>query len=312
MTTFQIVMIMAGVTTVVWLAHGLFPFLAGRTGRSVLAVALIFGLVSVANSPSTIIAVMTELRARGPLSDTVLSVSVVKDVIILLMTAVVIPVGVVLVDPERGFDFQQLRDFSLAIIVSLALGAAVGGSIGLYLARVNRGPILFVLAAAFGIVELTQTLGFEPEFYIIMSMSAGFVVQNFSVQGPRLLEALEANSLPLYALFFAVAGADLDLGVIPVVWQAGLIIIVFRALLIHSSTRLAALSAGDPPVIHQYAWMGFLAQAGVTLGLAGIVRERFPGWGEPVAAIIIAMVALNQLVGPPAFRFALVRAGEPR
>jgi hypothetical protein len=56
--------------------------------------------------------------------------------------------------------------------------------------------------------------------------------------------------------------------------------------------------------------MGFLAQAGITLGIAHIVRERFPGWGDAVAAIIIAMVAVNQLVGPPLFRFALVRSRE--
>jgi hypothetical protein len=56
--------------------------------------------------------------------------------------------------------------------------------------------------------------------------------------------------------------------------------------------------------------MGFLAQAGVTLGLATIVSARFPTWGGEVAAIIIAMIAVNQLIGPPLFRFSLVRSGE--
>ena len=56
--------------------------------------------------------------------------------------------------------------------------------------------------------------------------------------------------------------------------------------------------------------MGFLAQAGVTLGLASIVAERFEIWGDQVAAIIVAMIAVNQLVGTPLFRLALVRSGE--
>ena len=148
--------------------------------------------------------------------------------------------------------------------------------------------------------------------YILMSMTAGFVVQNLSVHGPGFVEALEANSLPLYALFFALAGADLALDVIPAVWQAGLVMILARAALIYGSTYMAAAAAGDRPIIRQYAWMGFLAQAGVTLGLANIVRERFALWGPDVAAIIVGMIALNQLVGPPLFRYSLVRAKESK
>jgi len=114
----------------------------------------------------------------------------------------------------------------------------------------------------------------------------------------------------LYALFFAVAGADLDLSVIPSVWQIGLVIIAARTVLIYASTFVGAAAAGDLPVIRRHAWMGFVAQAGVTLGLANMIRERFDLWGAEVAAIIIAMIAVNQLVGPPLFRFALNAAGE--
>jgi hypothetical protein len=236
--------------------------------------------------------------------------SVLKDVALLLMIGVVIPAAVVLEDPTRAFDLDQLLEISLAIVMALLAGTVVGWLIGLYLEHVGRQVILFVLAVAFAVVELTRFLGFESEFYILMSMSAGFVVQNYSVHGPKFVEALEANSLPLYALFFAVAGADLDLGAIPMFWQAGLVIIIARCALIYVSTGLATAMAGDPPLIRRYSWMGFLAQAGVTLGLATIVSARFPTWGGDVAAIIIAMIAVNQLIGPPLFRFSLVRAGE--
>ena len=125
-----------------------------------------------------------------------------------------------------------------------------------------------------------------------------------------MLEALEANSLPVYALFFALAGADLDFTVLGTAWAIAAAMILARTASLWLSTYLAARTAGDPPVIRHYAWMGFLAQAGVTLGIANLIRERFPVWGGPVATIIIAMIAVNQLVGPPAFRWALVRAGE--
>lgn len=309
-TLFQIVLTMVGVTGVVYFGRDLFPFLIGETRGTVLAVALIFGLVAVAKSPATTIAVITEMRARGPLTDTVLAVSVLKDVAILLMIAALIPLAVVLADPLRGFDFTQLREISFSIILSLLLGTLVGWLMIQYLMRVGAQPILFVLGVAFLVVELAHALQLESESYILIGMAAGFVVQNLSVQGPSFIEALEANSLPLYALFFAVAGADLDLTVIPAVWKAGLLLIVARTVLIISSTYSGATAAGEVPIIRRYGWMGFIAQAGVTLGLATIVRARFGDWGADVAAIIIAMIAVNQLVGPPLFRFSLVRGRE--
>jgi Kef-type K+ transport system membrane component KefB len=309
-TLFQIAMISVGVALTVYVARDIFPFLVGGPMRTVVAAAMIFGLVAVAKSPATTIAVITELRARGPLTDTVLGVSILKDVAILLMIAAVIPAAAVVADPAAGFDFALLREIGIAIVASLAIGAVIGWLMGLYLERVGKGPVLFVLAVAFGIVELSHLLHFESEAYILMSMAAGFFVQNFSVQGSRFVGALEANSLPLYALFFAVAGADLDLGVIPHVWAAGLVLIISRAALIYISTYVGAASAGDAPMIKHNAWMGYLAQAGVTLGLATIVQDRFPSWGAQVAAIIVAMIAVNQLVGPPLFRYSILKAGE--
>jgi len=137
-------------------------------------------------------------------------------------------------------------------------------------------------------------------------------VQNFSRQGRRLLHALEANSLTVYAIFFAVAGADLNISVFRAAWVFATALILARLLALWASTYLGARLAGDPPVLRHHAVMGFIAQAGVTLGIANIVRDRFPVWGVQVATIIIAMIAVNQLVGPPAFRWALIKAGESR
>ncbi|MEE9246170.1 MAG: cation:proton antiporter [Gemmatimonadota bacterium] len=311
-TASQIVITLVGIVATVYVAQGLFPLLSGQSNRTILAIALIFGIVAVANSPATTVAVITEMKARGQLADTVLGVSVLKDVILLLLIAVMVPAAAVLVDPAHGFDFAELRDISTQILAALALGSVVGGSIGLYLLKVDRRPILFVLAIAFIIVELSRALGFQSELYILMGMAAGFVVQNLTDQGSKLVDALEANALPVYALFFAVAGGALDLSVIPQVWQAGLVIILARAALIYLSTGLGARLARETETIRRFAWQGFLAQAGVTLALAIIVRDRFPVWGPQVAAIIIAMIAVNQLIGPPLFRLALVRAGETR
>lgn len=308
-TTLQILLMFSMVAVAVYLARGSIAFLQGRPTQVAVAVALLFGLVAVAKSPATTIAVITEERARGVLTDTVLGVTVVKDVAILILIAVMIPLAIAITEPAGGFSFHSVQEMLLSILGSIAMGVALGWFVTLYLKRVRAYRILFVLAVAFLAVNLGDWLSLES---ILVAMAAGFYVQNLSSQGRRLLRALEANSLPIYAIFFAVAGADLNISVLRDAWLVATALILTRMAALWLSTYLAARVVSDPPVIGRYAWMGFLAQAGVTLGIANMVRERFPTVGGDVATIIVAMIAVNQLIGPPAFRWSVIKAGESR
>jgi hypothetical protein len=58
--------------------------------------------------------------------------------------------------------------------------------------------------------------------------------------------------------------------------------------------------------------LSFVTQAGVSLGLAGIVMSRFPDWGPALATTIVGIIALNQVIGPVTFKLALSRVGEAR
>ena len=306
-TALQIVFTFSLVAFSVFLARGYIAFLEGEPPRVALAVALLFGLVAVANSPATTIAVITEEKARGILTDTVLGITVLKDVIILILIALLVPLAVAMVDPSGGFSLRAVQEILLEILGSLVAGVLLGWLVTQYLGRVREYRILFILGVAFLAFYLGDWLDLES---ILIAMAAGFYVQNFSRQGRRLLHALEANSLPVYALFFALAGADLNITVLKTAWVISTAIILTRVGALWISTYLGARIVGDPPAIRHHAWMGFLAQAGVTLGIANIVRERFPALGLQVATIIIATIAVNQLVGPPAFRWILIRAGE--
>ena len=53
-----------------------------------------------------------------------------------------------------------------------------------------------------------------------------------------------------------------------------------------------------------------MSQAGITLGLAAAVAAEFPTWGAQVQMLLVALIAIDELVGPALFRTGLVRAGE--
>ncbi len=303
----HLVVVFGVVMGVVYLSRGLVPFLADQPPRVAIAAGLLLGLVAVAKSPATTIAVITEEKARGTFTDTILGITVVKDVVVLVLIALLIPVAAVVAKPSANFSYETVREVGLQIVFSIAAGLVLGWLLARYLRHAGGYRILVVLVTAFIVVELSEQLHLE---FILIAMTAGFYVQNFSRQGHRLLRALEANSLPIYALFFAVAGADLRVDVLSDVWQIASVLIVARLVALFAATWLGARLAGDDRTVRRLGWMGFLAQAGVTLGIANLVRDRFPLWGAEVAALVVAMIAVNQIIGPPAFRYAIIKSGE--
>ena len=64
-------------------------------------------------------------------------------------------------------------------------------------------------------------------------------------------------------------------------------------------------AAKDPKEYLFIAWMPYLTQAGVALGLATLIANEFPAWGSQFETIIIAIIVINQLVGPPLFKWSL-------
>jgi hypothetical protein len=62
----------------------------------------------------------------------------------------------------------------------------------------------------------------------------------------------------------------------------------------------------------RYGWMGFVAQAGLSLGLAARIQRELPGFGATVATLVIAAVVVNQLLGPVLWERALRASGEAK
>lgn len=306
---FQAIFIFTGLTGLFLALHDLIPFLSDQPLGAALAAGLLLGLACVSTSPATTVAVITETHSRGPVADTVLGVAVLKDMLVLTAVAVVIPLAAALSDPSQGFELGSLGEIVASLGLSLGLGTGVGLVVSIYLARVGGQRILPVLAVAFALVELAQAFALD---FILMSLAAGFTVQNATRQGTELEGALATSALPIYAVFFSVAGAHLSLSVLPAVWPIVTAILVVRAFMIWSSVRLGGALTEEPPEITRNAWLGLLSQAGVSLGIAALIADRFTLWGGELSTVLIAVIGINELVGPPLLRVALVRAGEAR
>jgi Kef-type K+ transport system membrane component KefB len=286
---------------------------AGLTSFELVAATLILALVATANSPASTVAVIDEERARGPLATLGLGVTVLKDVAVIILMAVTLSVTANLLDPQESFAGTLLLAILFELAVSIGLGALLGGLLIAYLAKVNREPGLFLLAIVLLTIEAGGLIESELRFhlhFLVVCVVAGFVVENFSARGDHLIRALKKSSLPVYVIFFTLTGVGLDLGAVALMWPLALGFAVWRALLLFASTWAGAKIAGEPAAILRSGWTPFLTQAGVSLGLAELVAASYPGIGTRIRTLVVAVVALNQLVGPVLFKRSLRRVGE--
>jgi len=165
-----------------------------------------------------------------------------------------------------------------------------------------------LVALGFGFTGVLHYLHFEP---MLTFLVAGFVVTNLSSQGEAFLHEVEGASGPVFVVFFAIAGAHLDLALLSTLWPVALLLCGSRAGLTWLANRIATKAADDPPVLRNWGYAGLVSQAGLTLGLAAMLGPKLPdGVGGPFASLVVATVAVNEVVGPVLFKYALSKNGE--
>jgi Kef-type K+ transport system membrane component KefB len=311
--------VMLGVGASLFVAGSWWGLLGELTPLQVLAVASIVGVIAAARSPSSAIAIISETRARGPFSETILGVSVAMDVVVIVLFSVAVAVGGLAFAPEQGLDLLFMLGLTAEIGLSIVLGTGLGALMGLYLK--HRGPqmplvvagLCFLvyrvsaIAGAYLEHEHGVSLHVEP---LLICAAAGFVIQNVTAHGDRLERSMEHVSLPVYVVFFTLAGARLDLGALASTWVVAVAIAGCRLLMIVLGTRMATRLAGDPVLYRRNCWLGFITQAGLSLALIGQLASAPGDWAQRLATVLVSVVAINQLVGPAAFKLALERVGE--
>jgi hypothetical protein len=282
-------------------------FCAGLSQAQYLSVAAILGLIAAAKSPSTTVAVIVEARAKGDMTDTVLGVTVVKDIVILAGFSLIMSAALPYFAAGDQAEVPTISWVLIEVLLSLVAGAVFGMLMVLYLRFVGRQRMLFIVACAFITIHISNAFHLD---HLLMSVAVGFTVSNFSRQGESFLHGLESAAGPIFLIFFCMAGAGLNLAGLFSVWHIAGLYILLRTLFTWLGTAAGAALAREGPKIRRYAWTGFIGQAGVSLGLATIARKVFGEPGVYVADLVVGAIVINQIFGPIAFRWALIKSGE--
>lgn len=301
-TTFQMFLSFALVTLALWLTH-LLP----------LSAALLLGAVASATAPAATVAIVQDLKARGPFIDHLYGVVALDDAgCVLLFSVVAAFAGASLAGGEVSIVHSVLHAVK-EIGGSLLLGGIIGWLIHVFTRGSTRSNEVYIvsLGLLFLLTAIATTFGFSP---LLAGMAAGAVLANLGRNSFRVISSLEQLAPPLYAVFFAIAGTELSFSIFTKghILILGAIFIIARALGKYYGVWLGAHSAKSNPLVKKYLGLAMLPQAGVAIGLALYIQAApfFVGYEElasTIVSIVLMSVFVNELVGPPISKYAVVR-----
>lgn len=308
LTTVELLATFVVLTAALYGLRDFVPFLRDASPATAFASALLFGAIAAVHSPAVTLALLTETGARGPVARTTLGVVLLADVAVVLLFSAALAVARYLAPVSDAASQATLGLLVWEIVGALLVGALLGAAVAAYLRFVARELMLFAILVAFFGLELARVAHVE---LLLTLLTAGFVTENVSRHGDALRHALERSAAPIFVVFFALSGAKIDLADVAPLLPLVLPLAALRAAAIWGGTRLGgrwARPVAGAEVRH--VWMGLVSQAGVAIGLAAIVAEAYGGMGEQLRNLLLALIAVNETVGPVLFRRALARSGE--
>jgi len=279
-----------------------------------LIVALLLGVIAMETAAASTLMVMRECNAEGPLTDTLGGVIALNNIFCLTGFLVV----------AAGFDLYQestrtglgwvvlyrsLYPLIWQLIGSVALGFMIGVLLAAWSSRVREhGEMLILLVGAILLaVGAAQLLELSP---LLATLAVGATMVNLSTESRRLFDTLAQTDPPLYAIFFVIAGADLNLWLLPSLGIIGAVYILGRLGGKLFGTMLVTRRMAAAPVVRRYLGFAMLSQAGLAVGLLLAINRRYPDLAPVITTVVLAAVTVFELVGPLSARQALIRAGE--
>ena len=296
------------------------PFMQNMSTEIKIVTAMLFATIFVARSPSSAIAVINELRAKGPFVKTVMGVTVVKDVLVIVIFAIVFAVSKTIINGEP-LNFNFLIILLLQISLSFVIGFYVFGILIKHLLSTNlsfRYKSIFVVLIGYSIylfnhwiIHQADLLGFHFELEpLLVAITASFYVTNYTKYNHEFEVILNQVSPYIFIIFFTLTGNTLSLQTLIEVFEIALVLFFIRIITLIIGGIIGVVAAKDDLKYAKIAWMPYITQAGVAIGLTTMVSETFPSWGHEFETIIIAIIVLNQIIGPPVFKWAIKYAGE--
>jgi Kef-type K+ transport system membrane component KefB len=306
-TALSVLVAMFVLAFVVFVLQPLLPMFANVTTTQSLAICAVVGVALSAQSPAVVMALLAETRADGVLSRMILATVVVADLVVIIVYSIVAAIAGALVGGELDLR-ETVMSIGWELFGSMAFGVVIGMLIARYLMSVGRSSSLFALTVCVVVAEIGGDVHLDP---LVVMIAAGVWLKNFSrADATALLHGFESAELPVFLVFFSLAGCKLNIYDLWSILLPVLVIAAVRATVFYYGTRRACRNTHADPAVTRYGWTGLVPQAGLSFVLVIVIQKNFPTFGAAAAVLLLSVVGVNQLFAPVLLRLSLVRSGE--
>ncbi len=277
------------------------------SGQSV-SFSLVLGAIAAATAPAATIMVIKQYRAKGPVTETLLSVVAIDDATALILFSLAVAVAQALSNGAASLGaslLSPLKEIGGALVVGAALGFVFLLPLRFFKKAGNR--LSLIAAFIFLGLGISEWLGLSD---LLLCMAMGAVVANFSADVDSIMDLCDGVTPPIFMLFFVASGADLQLSVLPTVGLIGVIYIVLRVVGKYFGAAIGAAMCKCEGAVRKYLGPCLLPQAGVAIGLSLAAGEVVPEHAPQIRAVILCGTLIYELIGPAVTKLSLKKAGE--
>ncbi|PUU90075.1 cation:proton antiporter [Halanaerobium sp.] len=276
---------------------------------------LLLGAIATATAPAATVMVIQEYQAEGPLTSTMMAVIGIDDAVALIVFSLISPIAFAQYKGGAEIHFGEMMIHPLieitgAVIIGLVIGYLAQFLISGYNQKIKKllSALLMILLST----SISIYMGFSP---LIANMTVGFSVRNFAKKNLQISEYFETITIPLYALFFIIAGTEIRFSEMgsKSFFVIAAVYFIARTIGKIGGASLAAEISGAAENIKKYIGLGLLPQSGVAIALAYSVQKQYveaPEIGLLIFNTLILTAAVTEIFGPLLTKYALLKSGE--
>jgi len=299
------------VDIVLLIAHIFMPNALSAAG------AIVMGAIATATAPAATLMVVRQYKAKGKVVDVLLPVVALDDAVGLAVFAV--SYGVARAMSDGTVDMISIAvDPLCEIVLSLVMGGLLGELLTQLEKLFNSGRNRMALIIGFVLLTVALSMlefdigpvhiGFST---LLVCMAMGVIFCNRCPLADDLMDKADKWTSPLFALFFILSGAELELSVFKsaAVIGIGLLYILFRCVGKYVGAWFSATITHSDKMVRRWLGITLFPQAGVALGMS-VTVSSWGAEGALIRNIILFGVLVYELFGPVLTKYALTQSGD--
>lgn len=286
-----------------------------------LSFSLVMGAIATATAPGSIMMVIKQYKAKGPIVSTLLPLVALDDVIGIVMFGISLSFAKLLSTGQIGISFiEMIAEPVVEIVLSLLIGVIGGVILSLIInhkrdfsvdtEEQDQMILVIQIIAVFTGVSLAYNFHASP---ILLPMIIGTTFANTvsHKQVESSTKIIDFYAVPILIAFFTLAGVELDLESVIEVGVIGIAYIIVRIIGKVLGSRVSAKLAKAPATVQSYLGLCLIPQAGVAIGMAIAAKAVLPTEiGSTIETVALAATLIYAVIGPLLAKIALIKAGE--